>query len=228
MGRIIDKEESLGGSKPRQSRTKNAESQPSVEAGSGGGGGGFGKWLREHLGGGSRSGHDVGAASSKSSGNTSGNEKPLGRAVCTSQNLYCSLPREHGRHGYSAGRKIGGSLRPQGHDRQRSGTANHLEKSTLNDLGTLTRGGPIYGSEGRPLKKRNRDRRRHSLNEAHEQGRQRRRREERMVVCGNFKVFATMHLAEAIFVGLIGIDVGYVFLPYRWSEIMDVVVSREI
>ncbi|XP_070512982.1 protein Shroom isoform X1 [Cardiocondyla obscurior] len=44
------------------------------------------------------------------------------------------------------------------------------------DLGTWTRGGPIYSSEGRSLKKRSRDRRRHSLHETHDQGRHRRKR----------------------------------------------------
>ena len=107
-----------------------------------------------------------------------GNEKPFGKTVYASQNLYCSLPRDHGRHAHNGGRKTGHgiSTKIQGHDRQRYVGANHHEKITFSDLGALTRGGPIYGSEGKTLKKRNRDRRRHSLNEIHEQGRQRRKR----------------------------------------------------
>lgn len=140
-------------------------------------GGGFGKWLREHLGGGSKT-QDFSPLKANGTVEGSRSEKPFGKSVYTSQNLYCSLPREHGRHGYNGARKTGhgNSLKPQGHDRQRSSSVNHQEKATLSDLGTLTRGGPIYGSEGKTLKKRNRDRRRHSLNETHEQGHQRRRR----------------------------------------------------
>ncbi|KZC04892.1 Coiled-coil domain-containing protein 96 [Dufourea novaeangliae] len=161
-------------------RSKNGDSSMVHEVPNGGsGGGGLGKWLRDHLGGGSKNGQDT-SSPLKSNGSLvegSGGEKPLARTVHASQNLYCSLPREHGRHSYNGARKTGhgNSLKPQGHDRQRSNSVNHHEKTTLSDLGTLTRGGPIYGSEGKSLKKRNRDRRRHSLNETHDQGRQRRR-----------------------------------------------------
>ncbi|CAK9797907.1 hypothetical protein ANTQUA_LOCUS1420 [Anthophora quadrimaculata] len=165
-------------------RGKNGDTTMVQESGNGSSGGGLGKWLREHLGGGgggSKGGQD--GSSPLKPGNasmveSSGNEKPFGKAVYTSQNLYCSLPREHGRHAYNTGRKTGhgNSVKAQGHDRQRCASVNHHEKTTLSDLGTLTRGGPIYGSEGKTLKKRNRDRRRHSLNETHEQGRQRRKR----------------------------------------------------
>lgn len=75
--------------------------------GGGGGGGGLGKWLRDHLGGGSKVSHDT-SSTLKGNGNLvegSGGEKPFGRTVYTSQNLYCSLPREHGRHAYNADRK---------------------------------------------------------------------------------------------------------------------------
>lgn len=152
-----------------------------MEAGNGSSGGGLGKWLREHLGGGSKGGQDSCVATKMTSGvavESPGNEKPFGKTIYTSQNLYCSLPRDHGRHAYNGGRKAGhgNSVKLQGHDRQRCASVNHHEKITFSDLGTLTRGGPIYGSEGKTLKKRNRDRRRHSLNEIHEQGRQRRKR----------------------------------------------------
>jgi len=139
--------------------------------------------LREHLGG-SKGSHDVGVTMSLSSkgnasgGDNGGNNKSLGKAIYTSQNVYCSLPREHGRYAYNGGRKIGhgNSAKSQGYDRPRSNSVNHHDKSVSGDLGTLTRGGPIYGSEGRSLKKRNRDRRRHSLHETLDQGRHRRRR----------------------------------------------------
>ncbi|XP_020295045.1 uncharacterized protein LOC109860399 [Pseudomyrmex gracilis] len=147
-----------------------------------GSGGGIGKWLREHLGGGFKGSHDVNSTfPSKGNANTAdnvGNNKSLGKTIYTSQNLYCSLPREHGRYTQNGARKInyGSSTKPQGFDRPRSNSMNHHEKSMSSDLGTLTRGGPIYGSEGRSLKKRNRDRRRYSLHETHDQGRHRRRR----------------------------------------------------
>ncbi|OAD55421.1 Coiled-coil domain-containing protein 96 [Eufriesea mexicana] len=159
---------------------KNGDSSTVHEAGNGSSGGGLGKWLREHLGGGSKGGQDGGVVATKANSGVavegSGNEKPFGKTVYASQNLYCSLPRDHGRHAYNGGRKAGhgNSAKLQGHDRQRCASVNHHEKITFGDLGTLTRGGPIYGSEGKTLKKRNRDRRRHSLNEIHEQGRQRR------------------------------------------------------
>ncbi|KOC67110.1 Coiled-coil domain-containing protein 96 [Habropoda laboriosa] len=167
----------------RRKRGKNGDTTMVQEAGNGSSGGGLGKWLREHLGGGSKGGQDGGSPLKTGNASTvesSGNEKPFGRTVYTPQNLYCSLPREHGRHAYNGGRKTGhgNSVKAQGHDRQRCASVNHHEKTTLSDLGSLTRGGPIYGSEGKTMKKRNRDRRRHSLNETHEQGRQRRRRNE--------------------------------------------------
>nr|XP_034176678.1 uncharacterized protein LOC117602571 isoform X3 [Osmia lignaria] len=164
-------------------RSKNGDNPMVQEAGNGNSGGGLGKWLREHLGGGSKGqGQDASSPLKTNTGSivgNSGNEKPCGRTVYTSQNLYCSLPREHGRHhAYNAARKTGheNSVKLQGYDRQRCASVNHHEKTTLSDLGTLTRGGPIYGSEGKTPKKRNRDRRRHSLNETHEHSRQRRRR----------------------------------------------------
>jgi len=147
------------------------------------GGGGIGKWLREHLGGGSKGSHDINSTfSSKGNANIDDNgrdNKSLGKTIYTSQNLYCSLPREHGRYMHNSARKIinhGNSAKSHGYDRPRSNSMNHHEKFMSSDLGTLTRGGPIYGSEGRSLKKRNRDRRRHSLHETHDQGRNRRRR----------------------------------------------------
>ncbi|KAF7381813.1 hypothetical protein HZH68_015686 [Vespula germanica] len=152
------------------------------DAGNNGSGGGIGKWLREHLGGGSKGSHDIHSAlPSKTNGNhanVSNEEKYFARAtICTSQNLYCSLPREHGRHGYNSIRKSphGNSSKSQGQDRPRSSGSNYHEKFVGGDPGGLTRGGPIYGSEGKSLKKRNRDRRRHSLNEPHVHDRQRRR-----------------------------------------------------
>ncbi|XP_032666564.1 uncharacterized protein LOC116842033 [Odontomachus brunneus] len=163
-------------------RNKTGESYGAQDGHAGsGGGGGIGKWLREHLGGGSKGSHDVSGTfpskGSTSSGDNGGNGKSLGKTIYTSQNLYCSLPREHGRYVHNSGRKIGqgNSAKPQGYDRPRSNSMNYHEKSALSDLGTWTRGGPIYGSEGRSLKKRNRDRRRHSLYETHDQGRHRRR-----------------------------------------------------
>lgn len=149
----------------------------------------MGKWLREHLGGGSKSCQEgCGPPKTNSGGvmlveTSCGNERSFGKGAYTpSQNLYCSLPRDHGRHGYNSGRKLGGHGwncgKAQGQERQRcAATVNHHEKMiAFADLGTLTRGGPIYGSEGKTPRKRNRDRRRHSLNEIHEQGRQRRKR----------------------------------------------------
>ncbi|CAL1680712.1 unnamed protein product [Lasius platythorax] len=145
-----------------------------------GGGGGIGKWLREHLGGGTKGSQDVNSTFvSKENANTNGgNNKTLGKTIYTSQNLYCSLPREHSRYIHNSGRKInhGNFTKPHGYDRPRSNSMNHHEKSISGDLGTLTRGGPIYGSEGRSLKKRNRDSRRYSLHETHDQGRHRQRR----------------------------------------------------
>lgn len=163
-------------------RNKSGDSYGS-DAGNNGSGGGIGKWLREHLGGGSKGSHDIHSAlPSKTNGNhanVSNEEKYFARAtICTSQNLYCSLPREHGRHGYNSIRKSphGNSSKSQGQDRPRSSGSNYHEKFVGGDPGGLTRGGPIYGSEGKSLKKRNRDRRRHSLNEPHVHDRQRRRR----------------------------------------------------
>lgn len=146
----------------------------------GSGGGGIGKWLREHLGGGSKGSHDINSTFvSKENANTNGgSNKSLGKTIYTSQNLYCSLPREHGRYIHNSGRKInhGNFTKSHGYDRPRSNSMNHHEKSISGDLGTLTRGGPIYGSEGRSLKKRNRDSRRYSLHETHDQGRHRQKR----------------------------------------------------
>lgn len=150
----------------------------------------MGKWLREHLGGGSKSVGQEGCGPARTSSvmlaetSCGKGERWLGKGggvYTPSQNLYCSLPREHGRHGtvYNSGRKLAGNCgKPQGQERQQRCAANHHEKMiNFAELGTLTRGGPIYGSEGKtPSRKRNRDRRRHSLNEIHEQGRQRRKR----------------------------------------------------
>ncbi|KAK2585732.1 hypothetical protein KPH14_010343 [Odynerus spinipes] len=150
------------------------------DAASNGPGGGIGKWLREHLGGGSKGSHDIHTVlPSKTNTSHTNEDKSFGRAIYTSQNLYCSLPREHGRHGYNSVRKSphGNASKSQGHDRPRSSGASHQEKFVVvGDPGGLTRGGPIYGSEGKSLKKRNRDRRRHSLNEPQVHDRQRRRR----------------------------------------------------
>lgn len=164
-------------------RNKNGDSYGIQDGhtGSGGGGGGIGKWLREHLGGGSKGSHDVNSTfvSKENASTNGGNNKSLGKTIYTSQNLYCSLPREHGRaYTHNSGRKInhGNFAKSHGYDRPRSNSMNHHEKSISSDLGTLTRGGPIYGSEGRSLKKRNRDSRRYSLHETHDQGRHRQRR----------------------------------------------------
>lgn len=161
-------------------RSKTGDSYGVQDSHTGSSGGGIGKWLREHLGGGSKGSHDVNSTfSSKGNANTGRDNKSLGKTIYTSQNLYCSLPREHGRYMHNGARKIinhGNSAKSHGYDRPRSNSMNHHEKSMSGDLGTLTRGGPIYGSEGRSLKKRNRDRRRHSLHETHDQGRNRRRR----------------------------------------------------
>ncbi|XP_011872387.1 PREDICTED: uncharacterized protein LOC105564553 [Vollenhovia emeryi] len=164
-----------------RSKTGDSYGVQDNHAGSGGGGG-IGKWLRVHLGGGSKGSHDVNSTfSTKGNANTGDNgrdNKSLAKTIYTSQNLYCSLPREHGRYMHNGPRKIinhGNSAKSHGYDRPRSNSMNHHEKSMSSDLGTLTRGGPIYGSEGRSLKKRNRDRRRHSLHETQDQGRNRRR-----------------------------------------------------
>lgn len=164
-------------------RNKSGGDAYGSDAGNNGSGGGIGKWLREHLGGGSKGSHDINSVlpskSNVNQGNVSNEEKYFGRAtISTSQNLYCSLPREHGRHGHNSIRKSphGNSSKSQGQDRPRSSGSNYHEKFVAGDPGGLTRGGPIYGSEGKSLKKRNRDRRRHSLNEPHVHDRQRRRR----------------------------------------------------
>lgn len=169
---------------PLYCRSKTGDSYGVQDNHTGSGGvGGIGKWLREHLGGGSKGSHDVNSTfSSKGNANIGDNvrdNKSLGKAIYTSQNLYCSLPREHGRYMHNGPRKIinhGNSAKSHCYDRPRSNSMNHHEKFMSSDLGTLTRGGPIYSSEGRSLKKRNRDRRRHSLHETHDQGRNRRRR----------------------------------------------------
>ncbi|XP_024944038.1 serine/arginine repetitive matrix protein 2 isoform X2 [Cephus cinctus] len=147
-------------------QSKSSESTSSNnEGGNGGGGvGGLGKWLREHLGGGSRGSHDVSVPlPAKRTGSA---DKSLTRVTYASQNLYCSLPREHGRHCHNVRKHV----QPGLHSRPRSNSANFHDKSHSGSprapfIGTITRGGPIYGSEGKTIKRRNRDRRRHSLNE---------------------------------------------------------------
>ncbi|KAI4503269.1 hypothetical protein M0802_001491 [Mischocyttarus mexicanus] len=150
-----------------------------------GSGGGIGKWLRDHLGGGSKGSHDVNSSLPSKTNlnpiNVSYEEKYFSRASTISalQNLYCSLPRDHGCHSYNSIRKNphGNYSKSRGQDRPRSSGSNYHEKFIgVVDSGGLTRGGPIYSSDGKTLKKRNRDRRRHSLNELHVHDRQRRRR----------------------------------------------------
>ncbi|XP_048515517.1 protein Shroom isoform X2 [Athalia rosae] len=116
-----------------------------------------------------------------------GVEKSLPRLTYASQNLYCSLPREHGRQfhqqnvtvGSSGSRKI--SKTSNGHTeatgqnppRPRSNSANfygvkspQISMQTSSTATVLKRGGPAYSSDGKSIKRRNqRDRRRHSLNE---------------------------------------------------------------
>lgn len=162
-------------------RNKNGDSYGIQDSHTGsGGGGGIGKWLREHLGGGSKGNHDANSTFvSKENANTNGgSNKSLAKTTYTSQNLYCSLPREHGRYIHNSSRKINhcNFTKSHGSDRPRSNSMNHHEKSISSNLGTLTRGGPIYSSEGRSLKKRNRDSRRYSVHETHDQGRHRQRR----------------------------------------------------
>lgn len=115
--------------------------EPEETAGSGGGG--FGKWLRDHLG---------GAMGSKTSSQTSSptvcrsqSEKYVARPAHATQNVYCSLPREH------ANAKHYRKCEP-GHHRDKS-------------LPFLARGVSVYSSEGKGSKSRNRERRRHSMNE---------------------------------------------------------------
>ncbi|XP_046608221.1 uncharacterized protein LOC124299218 [Neodiprion virginianus] len=155
--------------------------------GGGGGGGGLGKWLREHLGG-SRGSHEVSSGSVKRNVQSSvgsvgsvgregvavlgGVEKSAPRLTYASQNLYCSLPREHGRsfHNGAAVRKVS-PVEIQGHNRPRSNGDNYWGKNTPPTPvpPVLKRGGPVYSSDGKSMRRRNRDRRRHSLNEAQEE-----------------------------------------------------------
>ena len=157
-------------------------------SGTGGGsnvGGGFGKWLRDHLGGNSSRSHQeivpTIPAKSYRGGSASydltytGSDKNLTRMTHTPQNVYCSLPREqHRRHFH-----MGGVMKLS-NDRGRclgvSGGGNFRERSGSNDIGSIVRGGPIYGSEGKSRKKRERERRRHSMNETRVHSRQHRAR----------------------------------------------------
>lgn len=136
--------------------------------------------MRDHLGGSLKGSHDISTTNSTKSNGTvkiPANEKNVVRNTYTSQNLYCSLPREHGRHYHNGTRKSASvSPKSQVHDRPRTNSASLCEKSFSGDLGNLTRGGPVYGSEGKSVRKRNKDRRRHSMNDVHEQSRHRRKR----------------------------------------------------
>ncbi|XP_043501550.1 uncharacterized protein LOC122523697 [Polistes fuscatus] len=170
--------------KKHYNRNKSSGSYIGNNVENNGGGSGIGKWLRDHLGSGSKGSHDINSSLTCKTNiinlvNVSYEEKYFSRGTaCTSENLYCSLPRDHGRHDYNSIRKISheNDWKSRGQDKPRSSGSNYHEKFIGVDLGGLTRGGPIYSSEGKSLKKRNRDRRRHSLNELRVHDRQRRRR----------------------------------------------------
>ncbi|KAI4483053.1 hypothetical protein M0804_008108 [Polistes exclamans] len=120
-----------------------------------GGGGGIGKWLRDHLGSGSKGNHDINPSSACKTNiinlvNVSYEEKYFSReTACTSENLYCSLPRDHGRHDYNSIRKIfhENDWKSRVQDKPRSSGFNYHEKFIGVDSGGLTRGGSIYSSE---------------------------------------------------------------------------------
>ena len=155
---------------------KTVETNETIE-GNSSSGGGFGKWLRDHLGGSLKGSHDINTTKSNGAVKIYENEKNVGKHTYTSQNLYCSLPREHGRHYHNGNRKsVNISPKLPVHDRPRTNSPSLHEKSYSGDLGNLTRGGPFYGSEGKSVRKRHKDRRRHSMNDVHDQNRYRRKR----------------------------------------------------
>ncbi|KAK0177177.1 hypothetical protein PV328_001255 [Microctonus aethiopoides] len=157
------------------------QSTSAVDSGGGGGVGGFGKWLREHLKvSKSNNENDNSSTSMKttrgldSSYNSTltGSEKVLSRTTYTPQNVYCSLPREHRRHFHNSGKSSEGSG-----ERTRSGSCHVRERSTfLSESTDIMRGSSIYGSEGKSSRRRNRDKRRHSMNDVKEHRVARRKR----------------------------------------------------
>ncbi|XP_034952479.1 uncharacterized protein, partial [Chelonus insularis] len=134
----------------------------------------FGKWLREHLKGSKSCSHDIdnsldilksrAGLSESYSSTLSESEKVLSRTICTSQNVYCSLPREHRRYSHDTG-KTNESSR----ERLRSGSCRLREKVfSSGDVTAITREESIYGTEVKSLRRKNRERRRYSMNEMRE------------------------------------------------------------
>ncbi|XP_044014440.1 protein Shroom isoform X2 [Aphidius gifuensis] len=139
-------------SRESTNRSKSSEDHHGIMPGENSGSGGFGKWLRDHLKGSKNTNETDTILSSKNHDN----KKVLSKITYTPQNVYCSLPREQRRH----------NVKNENNQRRpRSESCNLRERSFSNEINRVY---SFYENDNKCNKKKNKEKRRHSMNETRE------------------------------------------------------------